>query len=122
MSPQCQPKAKSRVEWTEGPSHRKSPVALCGPSSGLVLWADVEAPRHKLNLVAQVTGMPPGRRYFSSQRPAIYIHRGTQSASTPAAPMFSQVSWGGAAGPSQKLLWGSRSPGHEASVVSTEEG
>lgn len=34
-------------------------MAQHGPGSGLVLWVDVEAPRHKLgmSLVAQVTGM-----------------------------------------------------------------
>lgn len=36
-APSAHPTAKSRVAWTEGPSHRKSPVALCVPNSGL-MW------------------------------------------------------------------------------------
>lgn len=85
-------------------------MALCAPSSGLMLWADVEAPRHELglNLVAQVAG----RGHFSSQRPAAYIHRDTQSTSAPAAPMFSGLQVPGRA-------W---CVPEEASVVGTEEG
>lgn len=92
-SPQCPHQSKEQVGAERRNTLQEQRCGSAWPKPWPSAAADMEALRDKLelSLVAQVTGIlrrhcpgSPcprllGRGQFSSQRPAMYIHRGNQS-------------------------------------------